>query len=257
MKNKVQKFRELHQSEQPLLVGNVWDVQSAKAYENQGFKAIGTTSAGIAHSLGYEDGENVPFEKLCFLVERILRNTSLPLTVDLENGYATSPVQTLQHIIALYQLGAVGINIEDSIVVNGKRTLINKETFSKKIEAITIGLQEAQIDLFVNVRCDAFLLSLPNALEEAKARIGLYQKAKADGIFLPCLTNQTEIQILTSFTNLPINLMCMPDLPDFDRLQQLGVKRISMGNFSNHFIYKQLEQTTEMILENKNFSILF
>jgi 2-methylisocitrate lyase-like PEP mutase family enzyme len=97
------------------------------------------------------------------------------------------------------------------------------------------------MELFINVRCDAFLLNLPDTWNEAIKRIRLYENAGIDGIFLPCITNETDIKKVVEITKLPLNVMCMPDLPDFKRLQELGVKRISMGNFVNGHIYKQME----------------
>lgn len=257
MTTKVQYFRELHKAHEPLILGNVWNVQSAKIYQELGYQAIGTSSAAIANSLGYEDGENMSFDEYFFIIERILKNTSLSVTVDLESGYGTNVETIYQNIKALAKIGVVGINIEDSILIGGKRELEDKVTFLNKLESLTHLLKEDNIDLFINVRCDAFLLQLPNAISEAIDRIKLYETQSVDGIFLPCITSENDIKVIIANTKSPINVMCMPNLLDFNELQLLGVKRISMGNFVFDFGYRKIEEISKSIISNQNFQSLF
>lgn len=251
------KFKELHQQTQPIIIGNVWNVQSAKIFEKLNFQAIGTSSAAIAHSLGYEDGEQMPFSDMLFIVERIRKNISLPLTVDLEFGYGQSATEISNNIIALEKLGVVGINIEDSIIKKGKRKLKDSLQFSQLLKDIKSTLTQQNISVFINVRCDAFLLNLPNAIQVAIERMEKYEQAGADGIFLPCITNEDDIATVVSQTNLPINVMCMPQLPNFETLEKMGVKRISMGNFLNNYAYTFLEKMTNKILNEQSFNGLF
>jgi 2-methylisocitrate lyase-like PEP mutase family enzyme len=241
MTSQLQQFRKLHYNESPLLLGNVWNVQSAFVFQNLGFEAIGTSSSAIAKSLGYEDGENISFEDYLFIIDRIIKSVNLPLSVDLEAGYGKTEEAIVSNIARLIKLGVAGINIEDSIVVNNKRSIQKANDFANKLYNITTELNNRNMELFINVRCDAFLLNLPDTWNEAIKRIRLYENAGIDGIFLPCITNETDIKKVVENTKLPLNVMCMPDLPDFKRLQELGVKRISMGNFVNGHIYKQME----------------
>jgi 2-methylisocitrate lyase-like PEP mutase family enzyme len=241
MTSQLQQFRKLHYNESPLLLGNVWNVQSAFVFQNLGFEAIGTSSSAIAKSLGYEDGENISFEDYLFIIDRIIKSVNLPLSVDLEAGYGKTEEAIVSNIARLIKLGVAGINIEDSIVVNNKRSIQKANDFANKLYNITTELNNRNMELFINVRCDAFLLNLPDTWNEAIKRIRLYENAGIDGIFLPCITNETDIKKVVEITKLPLNVMCMPDLPDFKRLQELGVKRISMGNFVNGHIYKQME----------------
>lgn len=251
------KFRELHFQEKPFLLGNVWNVQSAKLFERLKFKAIGTSSAAIAHSLGYQDGEQIPFSELLFIVERIIKNTSLPVSVDLEFGYGKNPFEIVQNIQKLHDLGVVGLNIEDSYMENSQRKLKNKEIFATDLYEIVNQLTQKNIALFINVRSDAFLLGLPNALQESIQRISLYEKTPIDGIFLPCIKNQADINQVVQHTKLPLNVMCIPELLDFDTLTSLGVKRISMGNFLNQFGYDFLEKKCAEIEHQRSFKCLF
>lgn len=249
MNNNVEYFRQLHYQPKPLLIGNVWNVQSAKVYEKLNFKAIATTSAGIANSLGYEDGENISFEEYLYIVDRIKKCTTLPLSVDIETGFSTEPQGVFENIVRLKNLGIVGINIEDSEVVDGKRTIIDKEIFIRKISEVTKMLQQANIDVFINIRCDSFLLKLPNALDDAKARIQSYEKLKIDGLFFPYLNKTEDIKEIIRHTGLPVNVIYNQDLPNLDTLKALNVKRISTGNFFNTQVYMQLEKEIKATLK--------
>lgn len=251
------EFKELHNQTKPLIIGNVWNVQSAKVYEKLNFQAIGTSSAAIAHSLGYEDGEQMPFSDLLFIVERIRKSVSLPVSVDIEFGYGNTAAEIANNIISLEKLGVAGINIEDSLIENGERKLKDNLQFSQLLQEVKSILTQQGILIFINVRCDAFLLTIPNTLQVAMERIKKYEHAGSDGIFLPCITKESDIATLVLQTKLPLNVMCMPDLPNFETLEKLGVKRISMGNFLNGYAYTSLENMTKKILTEQSFNPLF
>jgi 2-methylisocitrate lyase-like PEP mutase family enzyme len=251
------KFKELHNQTKPLIIGNVWNVQSAKVFEKLDFQAIGTSSAAIAHSLGYEDGEQMPFSDLAFIVERIRKCVNLPLSVDIEFGYGKTAAEIVNNIIALEKLGVAGINIEDSLIENGKRKLKDSIQFAQLLKEVKYILSQQGISIFTNVRCDAFLLNIPNALQIATERIKKYELVGADGIFLPCITQESDIAKIVFETTLPLNVMCMPELPDFETLKKLGVRRISMGNFLNGYNYTSLENVTKKILSEQSFNAVF
>ena len=250
------EFKNLHNQDKPLLIANVWDVPSAKIAEELNFQAIGTSSSAIASLLGYQDGEELTFQELEYIVKRIASNTKLPLSVDLESGYSRNPKEISIHIKKLADFGVVGINIEDSIVAKG-RILLHPEEFAQVLSEIVENLQKENIDIFINVRTDTFLLNAPNAIEETKKRIKLYEKAGANGIFVPCIEKISDIKEIVNSTNLPINVMCMPELPDFEILNELGVKRISMGNFIFDNMYSQFKATNEEILTQQSFKSIF
>lgn len=246
----------MHQQATPLLLCNVWDVASAKTAEKMGFSAIGTSSAAIASMLGYQDGEEMLFEELLFIVKRIAACSKLPLTVDIEAGYSDDPLVTANYIKALTTVGVVGINLEDS-KVNGLRTLFDANTFADYLSKIKQELRQQQIDIFINVRTDTFLLGEENALLATQKRMSLYQNAGANGLFVPCITKVDDIQAVVNAINLPVNVMCMPNLPDFDTLTTLGVKRISMGNFLFDKLQADFEDELKQILEKNSFLSVF
>lgn len=251
------QFKALHQQTEPLLLGNVWNVQSAVILQNLQYKAIATSSMAVAETLGYQDGEQMPFEEYLLIIKRIKASTTIPLSVDLEAGYGETEDEIVKNIQLLYDLGIAGINIEDSVVHASGRVILNADDFAKKLTSITSRLKALNVDIFINARCDAFLLGLPNACIEAVNRSKLYEKAGANGIFLPCITAIDDIKTTVGSTQLPVNVMCMPGLPDFEVLQLLGVQRISMGSFLNSAVYKKAETLAQNILRERNFSGLF
>jgi 2-methylisocitrate lyase-like PEP mutase family enzyme len=257
MKSSFDQFAKLHQQDEPLLIANVWNAQSARLFEKLKFKALATSSGAVASTLGYSDGEQMSFDEYLFVVKRIRAVTSLPFSVDLEGGYGATADEVVPNIKSLSKEGVVGINIEDSTIVNGTRKILDASVFADKLSQISAGLNLAGVDCFINVRCDAFLLGLPDARNEAIKRIKLYEQQGVHGMFLPCITQIEDIRAAVQSTKLPLNVMCMPALPDFDALRGAGVKRISMGNFVNTFGYSAIEKATNEIIQKKNFSPLF
>lgn len=252
--NKAKTFKKLHN--QTLLLGNVWDVQSAILFQKLGYKAIGTSSAAIATSLGYEDGEKMPFSDLLRIVKNIQSKIDIPLTVDIEGGYSRNTKEIIDNIVALHKLGVVGINIEDSIT-NKNREIVEVQKFSKIIREIKDYLSKNEIAIFLNVRTDFYIMGLENPLKETLNRIQMYEESGADGIFVPCVVGEEEIKKITASTTLPINVMCMPDLSDFKKLEELGVKRISIGPFLYQNMNSKLENSIKSIIEKQSFQSLF
>ncbi len=249
-------LKSLHNQDSVLLLGNVWNAQSALLFQKLGFKAIGTSSAAIATSLGYEDGEKMQFEDLLRIVKNIQSKINIPLTVDIEGGYSRNISEIIQNIISLHNLGVIGINIEDSITI-AEREIVNAQEFANTIQSIKSHLADNNIDIFLNVRTDFYIMGLANSLEETLKRIKIYEESGADGIFVPGIVAENEIQKVIESTTLPVNVMCMPGLPNFDTLQNLGVKRISMGPFLYTEMVGKLEKSITEITRNKSFDSIF
>ncbi|NOT73590.1 MAG: isocitrate lyase/phosphoenolpyruvate mutase family protein [Cyclobacteriaceae bacterium] len=257
MKHRFEEFLALHQQSEPLLIGNVWDVPSAIVFEKQGFAALGTSSASVAETLGYADGEAMSFDEYLFVVKHIADHSKLPLSVDLESGYADTPEGIAANLQRLHAAGVCGVNLEDSEIVDGNRSIVDAKKFTEKISRVISILNAGNIKMFINLRCDPFILGLPNALEEVLSRIELYQSTQAHGLFVPCITAIEDMRKVCQKSKLPINVMCMPNLPDFNEMKNAGVKRISMGPFLSRNVYKQMESSVERILSDKSFKSLF
>lgn len=252
-----QKFRQLHCTDKPLLLPNAWDAKSARVFEQNGFKAIATSSAAVANALGYEDGEQTPFDELFFVVTRIAASTGALLTVDIEGGFGTEVHTVCENIYRLAHLGVAGINIEDSVVEDGKRRLLEAREFATRIAKIKEYCRTHDVEIFINLRTDLYLLGVENRFEETMKRIGIYTDTGADGIFIPCLTDLSEMRELTSKTALPVNVMAMPNLPGFAELQDAGIRRISMGPFMFEYLAKQQAAACGRIEAEGNLNVLF
>ena len=129
-------FAELHNQHEPLLIANVWDAASAVAAQEAGYQALGTSSAAIASTLGYEDGQGMPFDALFYMVTRIQAVSKLPLSVDMEAGYGDSAEEITANLRRLAQTGVAGVNLEDSRVINGVRQLDDASDFTCTLRTV-------------------------------------------------------------------------------------------------------------------------
>jgi len=256
MPSKFETFRDLHQSSELFVLPNVWNVKSSLFFQEKGIPAIATSSAAVASSLGYADGEGMPFSDYLFVIKRILSSVEIPLSVDMEMGYGKSEEAVYANILRLIEIGVVGINIEDSITGSSGRVLKDAKEFAKMIENIKGRLALANLNLFINIRCDTFILNVENKQQETRRRLMVYEAAGADGIFLPCIYDEEDIAEAVTHTKLPLNVMCIPGLPDFGTLKELGVKRVSMGPFLFNRIYDNMDPVFHGIMAGKSFSSL-
>ncbi len=249
-------FKNYHHQASPMLLCNVWDVTSARSAAKLGFQAIGTSSGAMAAMLGYEDGEQMSFLELEYIVKRIRASVEVPLSVDLEAGYSRKPEKIVEHIERLVDLGVIGINLEDSLVTDHRR-IVDATEFAETLGKIVDRLATKNIDVFLNVRTDTFLLNQDQPVEETIKRAALYKDVGANGIFVPCIVKEKDIKLVVNQIDLPLNVMCMPDLPDFETLNTLGVKRISMGNFFHAKMTADLEETLNLCKTANSFNSVF
>jgi 2-methylisocitrate lyase-like PEP mutase family enzyme len=248
-------FRQLHQNEKPLVLGNAWDVHSARLFEQSGYAAVGTSSHAVAQVLGYDDGENVSFDDLLRLARRTAEVVKIPVTVDLEAGYARTADGIVENIKKLHDVGVAGINLEDTLP--GTAVLRPAEEFQKQLSAITNKMEQQNIKLFINTRTDGFILGLETAQVETISRARLYEQTGVHGLFVPCMIEEKDIRAVTSTTKLPVSVMCLPTLPAFDLLASWGLKRISMGPFAYRYVNKQAEAAMKEVLTVNSFKPFF
>lgn len=253
--NQFETFLQLHQNEEPLILANIWDADSARTVEENGFKAIATSSGAMARAAGYDDGQHLPFDQLLDIVKRIKQNITIPFTVDIEKGYSDSSEGIIRNIERLYGIGISGINIEDTTENN--KSLQPIETFAKIIEAVANHLVQTNKKVFINLRTDAFLLKHPNALEETVKRAKIYEAAGANGIFAPFVKEESDIATIVKATNLPVNVLSTPGLPDFKTLTVIGVKRISLGSSLHNAMKRELVNKLEAVQKEQSVQSLF
>jgi 2-methylisocitrate lyase-like PEP mutase family enzyme len=219
----MQNFRSLH--DDFLVLPNAWDAGSARLFESLGAAAIATTSAGVAWARGYPDGDALPSGQLLATAREIARVIRVPLSVDIEGGYADDPSAVARLVSSVIDAGAVGINLEDGA---GAPDLL-----CAKIDAARQSALAAGADLFINVRTDVYLHELATggaAVEEVLRRARLYQSAGGDGLFAPGLADSLTIStIVQAIAPMPLNLMLAADLPAVWILRNHGVRRLSAG----------------------------
>jgi 2-methylisocitrate lyase-like PEP mutase family enzyme len=229
---KAKQLHQLHHSGKLLILPNIWDVLGAKLLEDIGYTAVATASAAIAYSNGYNDGENISFTEVLHILKRIAGSVNIPVTADIESGYAADETELEKNIHELITTGIVGINIEDT----DKQTnaLVSIETQCKKIELIKRIALETDVPLFINARTDTFVhaesfASVQQQLDETIQR-GKAYKAAGAGCFYPILAHdQQHIQAIVEAVNMPVNILMMPGIAELDVLQKTGVTRVSLG----------------------------
>lgn len=249
-------FKQLHEGPDPLLLGNAWDATSARLLLDTGFKAIGTSSAAIAKAAGYNDGEGLSLSEMLHVCENIGRGLSVPFTVDLEAGYSRDTDQICENVAAVVSIGAVGINLEDSIVTNGTRQLVQPQDFARILDRVRNFVTKKGFNLFINARSDAYLLNHPEKRKEGLSRASLYERSGADGIFMPKVTDPTAIRELVEAIKLPLNVLVVPGLPHFDALAEFGVKRISMGNALHSRLFAIGSEILQRVQATRSFADL-
>lgn len=241
------RFHQLHQ-QGLLLLANAWDAGSARLIESLGAPAIATTSAAVAWSHGYPDGDLLPIQVLAATAAEITRVIRIPLSVDFEGGYSSDPAVVGENVALLINAGAVGINLEDG---NGHPDLL-----CAKIEHVKRTAARLGVNLFVNARTDAYLRDLVPAerrLEESLVRAARYRAAGADGIFVPGVTDPATITTLVSAVKLPLNVLARPTLPPSSELAALGVRRLSVGSNLTQSLYGRASALAGEFLHTGNF----
>jgi 2-methylisocitrate lyase-like PEP mutase family enzyme len=193
-------FADLHRGELPLLLPNAWDVPSALALLACGFTAIGTTSFGVASSIGRPDGARSTREANLGLAAA-LRPLDCYTSVDIEDGYADHPGQVADYVD---RLPVDGINIEDSTA----EKLIAPQRHAAKVQAI----KQRSPDVFVNARIDTYWLGQDATVTATLDRAARYVEAGADGIFVPGATEPDVLRELTAAIPLPVNVLAIPGL---------------------------------------------
>ncbi len=228
--DKAQTFRKLHDGPRILALPNAWDVVSAKMFGSVGFPAIATTSAGVANCLGYRDGEQIPFEELLFMTRKIVSAVDVPVTADIESGYAEGLEQLSLTIAQIIDTGAVGINLEDS---SPSDELIDLELHARKVQAARAAASTLGAELFINARVDVYLLGAGKPelrLEISINRALAYRAAGADCIFIPGVVDAETIRNLAAAIPCPINILAVKGTPSVDQLEKFGVARVSTGS---------------------------
>jgi 2-methylisocitrate lyase-like PEP mutase family enzyme len=224
-------FRAMHRGPKVLLLPNVWDVASARTIEEAGFVALATTSAGIAFTLGYPDGQKISREEMLARVARIVRAVKVPVTADVEAGYGDRPEDTAETARQVIETGAVGMNLEDG--TDGPGKLVELSLQLEKIRAVREAALKSGVLLVLNARADVYLeqIGAPETrYDETVRRLLAYRDAGADCVFAPGLRDPETISRLARDVQCPLNILAGPGFPSVPELEKLGVARVSLGS---------------------------
>ena len=217
-REQAEAFRRMHLGPPILVLPNAWDVASAKALAAvTGCRALATSSAAVARSLGWEDGERAPADEMIRAAGRIAAAVDVPVTADLERGYG-DPVGTAR---AAWEAGVVGLNVEDS-------TRAGMVEPAEQVETIR-AIRAAVPELVINARVDVFLGIGRGDVVEAAERANAYLEAGADCVY-PILAPVDSIDALVHRIDGPVNVILEKATPPPAELEARGVARVTWGS---------------------------
>jgi 2-methylisocitrate lyase-like PEP mutase family enzyme len=229
---KADAFRTMHKAPPILVLPNAWDAVSARLFVKEGVKAVATTSAGVAATLGYADGQKVPRALMLEAIARIARAVDVPVTADIEAGYATTALELAETIRSMIDAGAIGCNLEDA-TGRAPKLLFEIEEQIARIRAARDAGDRAGVPVVINARTDVYLASVgepEDRFAETVRRANAYREAGADCLFVPGVADLPTLTNLVREIKGPINVLAGPGLPVVGELERIGVARLSVGS---------------------------
>lgn len=241
---------------------NSWDIGSSKLIEACGYKAIATTSMGIAASFGYPDCQIITLSEMLEFITGIVNAVKVPVTLDIEAGYGNNLNEIIESVKKIIATGVSGINIEDSLDLNP--VLIDEMEFCERISAIRELSDSLGFHLVINARTDSFYTSSGSTQEkisESIKRGNKYREAGADCIFVQPVSDKETISTLVKEINAPINILANPTIgggvtPSIKELQELGVARVSLGSGLMKATLALIKKLADELSENGTYNIL-
>ncbi|MFE1790684.1 isocitrate lyase/phosphoenolpyruvate mutase family protein [Streptomyces sp. NPDC059525] len=248
---KATAFTALHTPAAPLPLANAWDVASARIVEAAGAPAVATTSAGVAWSLGAPDGDALARDRALDLVARVAAAVSVPVTADIEGGFAADAAGVGETVAGVLAAGAVGVNIEDGTRAPAEH--------AERLAAARAAADAAGVPLYINARVDTYLFGLGESaarLDETLARASAYLAAGATGVFVPGVTDPAVIAELARAIDAPLNVLVGPGAPSVAELGALGVARVSLGSGVAEAAYAVARRAAEELLAGGTYGSL-
>ena len=261
-KEKAELFLKYHQDKEILVLLNSWDIGSSKLIEASGYKAIATTSMGIAASLGYPDCQIITLSEMIEAITGIVNGVQVPVTVDIEAGYGNNLNEIIDSVKKIIATGIVGVNIEDSLELSP--VLIDEMEFCERISAIRALSNSLGFHLVINARTDSFYTSSGSPqekLSESIKRGNKYREVGADCIFVQPVSDKNIISTLVKEINAPINILANPTIGSgspitISELQDLGVARVSLGSSLMKATLALIKKVADELSEKGTYNIL-
>jgi 2-methylisocitrate lyase-like PEP mutase family enzyme len=241
--DRAERFLALHRGERPLLLPNPWDPGSAKLLASLGFEALATTSSGAAATLGRLDGAMTAEEAIASATT-IVEATDLPVSADLENGFADDPAGVAETIGLAISAGLAGASIED---YSGQKEepIYAIERAAERVAAAAEAAHGGPSRLVLTARAENHLRGIDD-LADTIARLQAYQEAGADVLYAPGLASLEDISQVVASVDLPVNVLAFAGVPPVSELAAAGVRRVSVGGA---FAYAALGAVTEAARE--------
>jgi len=261
-KEKAELFLKYHHDKKILVLLNSWDIGSSKLIEASGYKAIATTSMGVAASFGYPDCQVITLSEIIQVTTGIVKAVNVPVSVDIEAGYGNNLNEIIESVKKIIATGIVGVNIEDSLDLSP--TLIDEMEFCERIAAIRQLSNSMGFHLVINARTDSYYVSSGSAkekLSESIRRGNKYQEAGADCIFVQPVSDKETISTLVKEINAPINILSNPTIgagaaPTISELQDLGVARVSLGSSLMKATLALIKKVADELSDKGSYNIL-
>ncbi|MGW3306855.1 isocitrate lyase/PEP mutase family protein [Streptomyces sp. NPDC001073] len=251
LRDRALAFRALHVPGRPLVLPNAWDAASARIVEDTGATAVATTSAGVAWALGVPDGDLLGRERAVAAVARIAGSVAVPVSADIESGFAEDPAGVADTVRAVLSAGAVGVNIEDALY-GGEGVLRPVAEQAERIAAAREAADAEGVPLFVNARIDTFLRGA-GGVDATLERAAAFRAAGADGIFVPGTVEPGTVKELADGIDAPLNVLVGPGAPPVAELAALGVARVSAGSSVALAAYAVVRRAARELLDTGTY----
>ncbi len=238
------RFRALHVPGDPLLIPNPWDVGSARVLTSLGFRALATTSSGFAATLGRLDG-TVSRDEAVTHGGQIAAAVGVPVSADLENGFADDPAEVTATVRAAVDAGLAGCSIEDwsgSAIYDA----------ALAAERIAAAVEAAAGQIVITARAENYLHERVD-LADTIARLQSFAAAGADVVYAPAVIDTSELRTLIGEVDRPVNVLALPSAPPVAELAQLGVARISVGGAFAFAAFGALAEAGRELLEGGTY----
>lgn len=252
------RFRRMHRTPPLLLLANAWDAMSARVFEAAGFDAVATTSGGVAWALGYPDGEQAPWREVVGATDRIARIVRVPVTADIERGYADSSGQLADHVEDIVRAGAVGINLEDG-TSDPDHPIRSLENAADRIRAARERADTVGVPIVINARVDIYQRHVgeeATRFEETLRRARAYLAAGADCVFPIGLSDVKVIGELVAALKAPVNVVGRRGMPSVAALEKIGVARVSTASGPSMAVLDFIRNIGETLRRDGTFDLL-
>jgi 2-methylisocitrate lyase-like PEP mutase family enzyme len=250
-REKAARFRQLHTDARPLLIlPNPWDVGSAKVFAQLGFEALATTSSGFAGTLGRLDGRVTRDEALAHAAA-IVDATNLPVSADLENGFAHEPSGVAETVMRAVECGLAGCSVED-YAGQERDDIYDRALAADRVAAAAEAAHTGGSTFVLTARAENHIHGR-NELADTIARLQAYQEAGADALYAPGIMKADDIRSVVTSVDRPVNVLALPGAPSIAELAALGVRRVSVGGAFSYVAIGAVTEAARELLEQGTY----